>query len=263
MTIADGWKSAASSPFDLDGQVSVVTGGGRGIGRAIVEALLAHGAQVVVAGRSAATLEALADELNAGTRLATCVADISSENQVEQLYAFARQRFGRVDTLVNNAGVNPYFRKAVDTPFEEWRQLINVNLSGTFLGCRVFGAAMLSQGSGSIINITSIGAHVGLERSAAYCAAKAGVEGLTRSLAVEWAKSGVRVNCIAPGYVETDLTAGLQSNSGLKAHLIDSTPIGRLAYAEEISGAAVFLASRASTYVTGQSIVVDGGWTAK
>ena len=245
--------------FRLDGKVAVVTGGGSGLGLAIAAALLAHGAQVVIAGRSDARLQAAREALGP---VACFAADVTNEEAVAALDRFAAEQCGRVDILVNNAGINPYYRASEATPLAEWQEIIATNLTGVFLCCAVFGRRMLAQGGGSIINISSVAGHVGLPKGAAYCAAKGGVELLTRSLALEWAGRGVRVNTIAPGYFETDLTSGLRAHPVLGERMLAKTPMGRFGVPPEIGGAAVYLASGASSYMTGQSIVVDGGWTA-
>lgn len=254
---------APGSGFDLHGRVAVVTGGGRGLGRAIAGALAAHGAHCVIAGRTEATLAQAAGEIQtAGGRAEWIVADVSREDDVAALAAQAEQRFGPCDILVNNAGANPFFRRPEATPLAEWQEVIGVNLTGVFLCSRMFGAGMLARGSGSIISVTSIAGHVGLPRSAAYCAAKGGVELMTRSLAIEWAERGVRVNCIAPGYFETDLTGGMRANASISASTLARVPMRRYGRPDEVGAAAVFLAGPGSAFVTGQSIVVDGGWVA-
>lgn len=255
--------AAETRLFDLGGMTALVTGGGRGLGLGIARGLAAHGARVVVAGRDPATLSAAVAELEAlGAEAAAHRVDVAREDSVAALDAFVADRFGGADVLVNNAGINPYYRSAEATPFSEWQEIIDVNLTGVFLCCRIFGARMLARGGGSIINITSVAGHVGLAKSAAYCAAKGGVELLTRSLALDWSGRGVRVNTIAPGYFETDLTAGMRDNAVLADRLMSKTPMKRFGAPRELAGAAVFLASPASSYVTGQSILVDGGWTA-
>ncbi|MBV9750183.1 MAG: glucose 1-dehydrogenase [Acetobacteraceae bacterium] len=247
--------------FDLDGRVAVVTGGGRGLGRAIAAGLAAHGARLVLAGRTRETLEAAAAELGAETE---CVAaDVSREADVTALRDAAIARFGRVDVLVNNAGVNPIFKGIERTTLAEWDHIVGTNLTGVFLCCKHIGSAMAEQGEGSVINVSSVAGHVGLRRSVPYNAAKGGVELLTKALALDWATKGVRVNCLAPGYFETDLTAGLRENEALSAGLLAQVPQGRYGTDRDLVGAAVFLASPASAYVTGQSLLVDGGWTAQ
>ena len=247
--------------FDLTGRVAVVTGGGRGLGRAIARGLVGHGAQIVLAGRTRETLEATAAELGPDT---LCVsADVAQEADVEALRDAALARFGRVDVLVNNAGVNPIYKGIERTTLDEWTQIVGTNLTGVFLGCKYLGGWMAARGEGSVINVSSVAGHVGLRRSAAYNAAKGGVELLTKALALDWAPKGVRVNCLAPGYFETDLTAGLRANDALSGALLAQVPQGRYGTDQDLVGAAVFLSSPASAYVTGQSLLVDGGWTAQ
>lgn len=249
--------------FDLEGRVALITGGGRGLGLAIALELARHGARVVIAGRDEATLAAALPELEA--LRAGCgmhVVDVAREESVADLDVWLDERFGRLDVLINNAGINPFYKAAESTPLSEWRQVIDVNLTGVFLCCRIFGPRMLARGEGSIVNVSSVAGHVGLAKTAAYCAAKGGVELLTKSLALDWAAKGVRVNTIAPGYFETDLTAGVRNHAVMADRLLGKTPLGRFGVPSEIAGAAVFLASPASSYVTGQSILVDGGWTA-
>ncbi|MGH7042287.1 MAG: SDR family NAD(P)-dependent oxidoreductase, partial [Acetobacteraceae bacterium] len=190
------------------------------------------------------------------------VADVAREDDVAALRDAALARFGQIDVLVNNAGINPIWRTIEKTSFAEWQAILDVNLTGTFLCCKYLGAAMAARGAGSIVNMSSVAGHVGLTRSAPYCASKGGVEMLSKALALDWAKRGVRVNCLAPGYVDTDLTSGLLHHETLGKPFLDHTPMGRFGDPSDIIGAAVFLASDASAYVTGQSLVVDGGWTA-
>ena len=250
----------SSSLFDLTGKVAVVTGAGRGIGRGIAEALAAAGASVVLAGRTPATLDAAAAAI--GAAALPQVADVAREADVLGLRDAALARFGHIDVLVNNAGINPIWRTIEKTTLADWQAIIDVNLTGTFLCCKHIGGAMAARGVGSVINLSSVGGHVGLVRSAPYCASKGGVEMLTKVLALEWATRGVRVNCLAPGYVDTDLTSSLLHHETLGKPFLDHTPMGRFGEPQDLAGAAVFLASDASAYMTGQSLVIDGGWTA-
>lgn len=247
-----------SSDFDLTGKISIVTGAGRGIGRGIAEALARHGAIVVLSGRTKETLDLAADAI--GARARTHVADVTKETEVIALRDAVLARYGKIDVLVNNAGVNPIWKGIEKTSVEEWQEVIETNLTGTFLCCKHIGSAM--ERGGSIINISSVAGHVGLVRSVPYCASKGGVEMMTKGLALDWAKRGVRVNCVAPGYVDTDLTHGLLSHETLGKPFLDHIPMGRFGTAREMGGAVAFLASDAASYVTGQSILVDGGWTA-
>jgi NAD(P)-dependent dehydrogenase (short-subunit alcohol dehydrogenase family) len=246
------------SDFDLTGKVCIVTGAGRGIGRGIAEALARHGATVVLTGRTEATLSEVAAAIGAAASIQR--ADVAREEDVIALRDAVLARHGRIDVLVNNAGINPVWRGVEKTSLAEWQSIIDTNLTGTFLCCKYLGAAMASRGS--VINVSSIAGHVGLTRSVPYCASKGGVELLTKALALDWAKLGVRVNCLAPGYVDTDLTHALLSHEMHGKPFLDHVPMGRFGTPREMAGAAVFLAADASSYMTGQSLVVDGGWTA-
>ncbi|MGH7044545.1 MAG: SDR family NAD(P)-dependent oxidoreductase, partial [Acetobacteraceae bacterium] len=240
--------------------VAIVTGAGRGIGRAMATALAGQGARIVLAGRTRETLEDAAHAIGPAALVQT--ADVAREADVLALRDAALARFGRIDVLVNNAGVNPIWRTIEKTSLDDWQQIIDVNLTGVFLCCKHVGSRMAEAGGGSIVNISSVGGHVGLTRSAPYCASKGGVEMFTRVLAIDWAQRGVRVNCLAPGYVDTDLTAGLLHHPTLSKPFLDHTPMRRFGTPGDLAGAVVFLASDASAYMTGQSLVVDGGWTA-
>jgi gluconate 5-dehydrogenase len=246
--------------FDLTEKVCVVTGAGRGIGRAIAEGLARHGGVVVLAGRTEATLRDAAAAI--GGAASVQVADVSREPDVLALRDAVLARHGRIDVLVNNAGINPIFRGIERTSLADWQSIVDINLTGTFLCCKYLGGVMAERGSGSVISISSVAGHVGLLRSVPYCATKGGVEMLTRGLALDWAKRGVRVNALAPGWVDTDLTHDLLEHDTHGRRLLDHTPMGRFATPGDMVGAAVFLASDASAYMTGQSLLIDGGWTA-
>jgi NAD(P)-dependent dehydrogenase (short-subunit alcohol dehydrogenase family) len=261
---AQGLQARMQALFDLTGKVAVVTGAGRGLGKAIAAGLAGFGAEVVLCGRTQATLEAATGELTAaGAKAWWQTVDVSKEADVVALLAAVQERHGRLDILVNNAGVNPIYRRPEKTSMEDWASIVDINLTGVFLCCRHLGGAMVAQGRGSIINVSSVAGHVGLSKSLPYCAAKGGVELATRALALDWAANGVRVNSIAPAFFETDLTAGLRDHAELSQRLLDQTPLGRFGKPEDMVGAAVYLASDASAYVTGHSLVVDGGWTAR
>jgi len=250
--------------FDLDGRVAVVTGGTRGIGRAIALGLAEAGADVVPTSRTAEAVEdAVAAVRDRGRDALARPTDVADESDVEALFREVTDEFGAVDVVVNNAGVNPNGAlgepQAVST--EAFDQTIAVNLRGAF-ACARAAAEPLRAGGGSLINVASVGGLVGLPRQHPYVASKHGIVGLTKSLALDWAPD-VRVNAIAPGYVSTDLTAELENNDRLRESIIDRTPLARFADPEEIAGPAVFLASDAASYATGSVLAIDGGWTAR
>ncbi|EJM74860.1 NAD(P)-dependent dehydrogenase (short-subunit alcohol dehydrogenase family) [Pseudomonas sp. WPR_5_2] len=248
---------------DLADKVVIVTGGGRGLGRSIADGFAKQGATVILVGRNLEQLNIAASEIvEAGGKAVAFVADIADEDSVSTLSKSVHETYGRIDVLVNNAGINPWYKSAEKTTLQEWRQILDVNLTGVFLTCKHVGQFMLDAGQGSIINITSVAGRVGLAKTTAYCAAKGGVEMLTRQLALEWAPKGIRVNAVAPGYFATDLTEGLRTHPVLGRRVLDRTPMGRFGEPQEIVGASLFLASSAAAYVTGHSLAVDGGWTA-
>jgi NAD(P)-dependent dehydrogenase (short-subunit alcohol dehydrogenase family) len=256
-------KKNLRDQFDLTGKVAVVTGGGRGLGRAIAQGLAELGATIVITGRNAETLaDARSALASIGSPVDSFAADVSREEDVEALAAHVLDHHGRADILVNNAGVNPIYKSAEQISLAEWRNIIDTNLTGVFLCSRAFAAPMLAAGAGSIINITSIGGNVGLFKTTPYCAAKGGVEMMTRAMALDWAKKGIRVNCVAPGYCATDLTEGMRENDSLSRRLLAKTPMDRFGEPGEVAGAVAYLASDAASYVTGQTILVDGGWVA-
>lgn len=249
--------------FDLSGKTAIVTGGGRGIGRAIAEALATHGAAVALASRNEANLEATAAAIRAAGGTASWHAcDVTAETEVEALRDAVLAEHGRIDILVNNAGIDPHYAPMERTDPADWQHILDVNLTGVFLGCRIIGSAMLAHERGSIINISSIAGHVGLKRQVPYCATKGGVEQLTKALALDWAEQGVRVNAIAYGFIMTDLTNAVLTHKHIGPKLLARTAMGRFGTVEEVGGAAVFLASDAASYVTGSTVLVDGGWTA-
>ncbi len=249
----------SAKDFDLTGKVCIVTGGGRGIGRGMAEGLYRHGATVVLTGRTLSVLEEAAAAM--GDRAYGIACDVSKEAEVLALRDAVVARSGKIDVLVNNAGVNPIFKTIERTSLEEWQNIIDINLTGIFLCCKYLGGA-IGEG-GSVINVSSVAGHAGLPRSVPYCGSKGGVEMMTKALALDWAKKGVRVNTLAPGWVDTDLTHGLLEHDVHGKRLLDRTPLGRFARPIDMAGGVVFLASDASAFMTGQSLVIDGGWTAE
>jgi len=247
-----------TTDFDLTGKICIVTGGGRGIGRGMAEGLARNGGTVILSGRTKATLDETAAAIGGDCWGHT--ADVSAEEDVIALRDAVLTRHGKIDVLVNNAGVDPIFKLIDRTSLEEWRHIIDINLTGLFLTCKYIGGAM--KEGGSVINVSSVAGHVGLVRSVPYCASKGGAELMTKALAIDWASRGVRVNTLAPGWVDTDLTHELLTHDVHGQRMLAGTPLGRFATPKDMAGGVVFLASDASSFMTGQSLVIDGGWTA-
>ncbi len=250
------------SLFSLDGKVAVVTGGTSGIGRALSLGLADAGADVIATARRKEQVDDTATEIEARGRQTLRVAsDVSDRTTLEAVLAAVLERFNKVDILVNCAGMIKR-TPTLDLPEAEWTNILNTNLTGTLRACQVFGRHMLERGYGRIVNIASLNSFVALSEVAAYAASKAGVASLTRSLAVEWSKKGVTVNAVAPGVFRTDLNAQLLDSTPRGQELLMRTPMGRFGKTEELIGATVYLASDSASFVTGQILVVDGGFLA-
>jgi NAD(P)-dependent dehydrogenase (short-subunit alcohol dehydrogenase family) len=255
-------QDMSSQLFNLEGRVAVVIGGTSGIGRALALGLAAAGADVIPTSRRQEQVNQAAAEIELLGRQSLRVAsDVSERSSLESLASKVLSRFGKVDILINCAG-RIKRTPTLTMPEEEWAAIVDTNLTGTFRACQVFGRPMLERGFGRIINITSLNSFVALNEVAAYAASKSGVSSLTRSLAVEWSKKGVLVNAIAPGVFRTDLNAQLLDTTPRGQELLMRTPMGRFGKTEELTGAAIFLASDAASFVTGQTLVVDGGFLA-
>jgi NAD(P)-dependent dehydrogenase (short-subunit alcohol dehydrogenase family) len=249
----------------LDGRVAVVTGGGQGIGAACARALGEAGATVIVAELMPDRAASIADGLKAlGIEAVGLPLDVTQSHQVDALAAKVVADHGRVDVLVNNAGVAKSDVRAEDTSDDHWRFHMDVNVDGLFWCCRAFGRQMLAQGKGSIVNIGSMSGFIvnKPQPQSFYNASKAAVHHLTRSLAAEWGARGVRVNAVAPTYIETPLTAfGIKENPEMYKVWLDMTPMARVGQPDEIASVVHFLASDAASLVTGAIVLADGGYT--
>ncbi len=249
--------------FDLRGKTALITGGSRGLGREMAEALAEAGAAVFLLARREQWLEpTLKDFRERGFSTDGCLCDVSQPDQVQMAVEKAIARFGKIDILVNNAGIT-WGAKAEEMPLEKWRSVIDVNLTGAWLFAQTVGRHMLQRGAGNIINIASI---AGLRGAVAfdtsvvgYSASKAGLMGLTRELATRWGRYGVRVNAVAPGFFPSRMSEKLLAR--VQRQYEQSLPLGRIGRPGELKEVVVFLASEASSYITGQTIVVDGGAT--
>ncbi len=248
--------------FSLEGKTAVVFGGTSGIGRALSLGLADAGADVVASARRQEHVDATAAEIERrGRQTLRLRSDVCNRSSLEQLLAASLQHFGKVDILINCAGTIKR-TPALTMPEGEWTDIVNTNLTGTLRACQIFGKHMLERGYGRIVNIASLNSFVALSEVAAYAASKSGVVSLTRSLAVEWSKKGVTVNAIAPGVFRTALNADLLDSTPRGQELLMRTPIGRFGRTEELVGAAVYLCSDAASYVTGHTLIVDGGFLA-
>ena len=251
----------SANPFDLSRQVALVTGANTGLGQAIALALAQAGADIVSTSRRPAD-ETVVQVQALGRRVLSIEADLATIEPIAGIVDRTLMEFGRLDILVNNAGI---IRRADSVEFteEDWDAVIDTNLKSAFFLAQAVGRHMIAQGRGKIINIASMLSFQGGIRVPAYTASKSGLAGITRLLACEWANKGVNVNAIAPGYMTTDNTAALRADEKRSAAILDRIPAGRWGEASDLGGAAVFLASRASDYVHGAIIPVDGGWLAR
>lgn len=250
------------SASELAGKKAIVTGGGRGIGKAIAVAFAEHGADVAVIGRTAETLDVTAAEVRAkGRTAATKVADLTEVANIPDLFTELSAAIGGFDILVNSAGVQ-LTAPSLDVTEEDWDAILDANLKALFFCCQAGGRAFLEAGSGKIINLASTFSVVGFPEFAVYCASKGGVMQLTRALASEWAAHGVNVNAIAPAAVRTEMNAYLLDDENFLKGFLPAVPAGRVGQPSDIAGAAVFLASAASDFVHGHLLFVDGAYTA-
>jgi NAD(P)-dependent dehydrogenase (short-subunit alcohol dehydrogenase family) len=251
-----------TTPFQLDGRVAVVTGASSGLGDRFARVLHAAGATVVAAARRTDRLEALADEL--GDRLVPMTCDVSVDEDCERLIAAAIDREGHLDVLVNNAGIGTPVA-AEDEAIDAFRQVVDVNLNGLFLLSQLAGRHMIGRRSGTIVNVASVLGQVASApiKQASYCATKGAVVNLTRELGVQWARKGIRVNALAPGWFPSEMTELMFTDDGANQYMQRNCPMARAGEVHELDGALLFLASDASSYMTGQTLTIDGGWVAR
>jgi NAD(P)-dependent dehydrogenase (short-subunit alcohol dehydrogenase family) len=248
--------------FELTGKVAVVTGSSRGIGRSIAEHLAAAGAKVVISSRKASACDEVAQAIrDAGGEALAVAANIGDKSQLQHLVSEARRAWGRIDILVCNAASNPYYGPMAELPDEAFNKILQNNVIANHWLCNLVLPEMAQRKDGVVIIVSSIGGLKGSSALGAYCISKAADMQLARNLAMEWGKRNVRVNCIAPGLVKTDFARALWDNPKLLAQTEAMTPLGRIGEPDDIGGIAVFLASRAGAFVTGQTIVADGGIT--
>ncbi len=248
-------------PFD--GQVAIVTGGSRGIGLAIGSALSEAGADVALVSRNEEALRDAAARLESSGRRALVVpADVADPAAIRRAVERTVEALGSVDILVNNAGAAPFASSVVETRPEGFEKYLRVNFLSALYGIQAVGPILLEKGSGCVVNVASVAGLTGAPGLSYYAASKAAMISLTKTTAVEWAPAGVRVNAIAPGWIETDLNAGLRADPKARRGMLDDIPMGRFGTVEEVAAAAMFLCSPAASYVTGAVLVIDGGETA-
>lgn len=248
------------SLFDLDGKTAVITGSTKGIGKAIAMEMAAHGANVVISSRKADACDAVAQEVrDAGGEAVAIPCNISHKDQIENLLSESRKAFGKIDILVGNAAVNPFYGSALDIPDTAFEKIMDVNIHSNLWLCQGVIPEMQAQKDGAIMIVSSIGGLRGSTVLGAYAISKAADMQMVRNLACEFGKDNIRVNCIAPGLVKTDFARALYENPEVAKKRSDATPMRRLGEPRDVAGIAVYLASQAGAWTTGQTICIDGG----
>jgi NAD(P)-dependent dehydrogenase (short-subunit alcohol dehydrogenase family) len=255
---------SAPPALDFRGRVVWITGASKGLGRAMAFAFAGAGADLVLSARSGEALEEIAATLREhGSRVALAPGSVTEAADVEAAVERTRREHGRLDVLVNNAGISPYFTSAEKLDEAALAEVLQTNLLGAFACCRAALPLLEASEGGAVVNVSSVHGHRSYRRLLAYAVSKGGLEMMTRVLADEWAERGIRVNSLAPGYIETEMTEGLRAHDRLSADILGRTPLGRFATAAEIAGCAMFLASPVAGYVTGTTLFADGGWSAR
>ena len=248
--------------FSLTNKIALVTGASRGIGRYLAAGLAHYGADLIITGRTVSQLEEAAQEIRQlGRRCLVVPMDITQKADIEKGVDQAFRHFGRIDILVNNAGIN-IPKPALEVTEEDWRRVMDSNLTGLFFCCQAVGRIMVNQKSGKIINISSQTGTVAIQWRAAYCSSKAGVNLLTKVLALEWGPHNINVNAVAPTFIETPMTRPMLENQAFREMVLSKILLGRVGQPKDVLGAVIYLASAASDLVTGHVLLVDGGWTA-
>lgn len=249
--------------FNLQGKTAIVTGGNRGLGKAMALALANAGANIVIVGRDEDKNEMVVNEIKKIDRRAMSVStDLRKTKSINEMVEKVVNYFGKIDILVNNAGFSST-KFALDITEEEWDRVIDLNVKSLFFSSQAVAKVMKEQGYGKIINIASVVGAVGDVGISPYTASKAAVINLTRSLALEWARFGIQVNAIGPSYIETDMNQEVLKQSKVRDNIVSKTPMGRLGKPDELAGVAILLSSNASSFITGETIYVDGGWLAQ
>jgi NAD(P)-dependent dehydrogenase (short-subunit alcohol dehydrogenase family) len=249
--------------FDLTGKVALITGAARGLGRACALALAHAGADIGLGLRDVNSAKELEEEIKAlGRKVIRLQMDVSNLNQINQAVESLVKEFGRIDILLNNVGVAPG-NPAEEVTEADFDLTINLNLKGNFFTAQAVGKQMIKQGSGRIINMSSQAGFIALDDESIYCMTKAGINHLTKNLASEWAKYNINVNAVAPTFIETPGTEPWLKNPAFRKSVVDRIPLGRIGKPMEVAGAVIFLASEAASLITGDIMLIDGGWTAK